>query len=573
MAVTAPPAAPPAPPPAPVAPDLGVRGGLRWMWRRLTSMRTALVLLLLLALATIPGSLLPQRSVDLGAVETFYADNPTLAPLLDGVGLFGVYASPWFGAVYLLLFISLVGCIVPRTRRHIGEWLRRPPGAPGRLGRLAGYQRYETALAPEDAAAAVAGVLRRRWHATVETGAGGTRIVAAQQGRLRETGNVIFHISMIGVLLALAGSALYSWRGEALVVEGGGFANTLPQYDSFTPGARYDAATLPPFALTLEDLDVRFESDQVAAFGAPRDFAATVTVTDTPGGPARREVIRVNSPVGVDGARLYLSGNGYAPVMQVRDAAGELTWEGAVPFLPQDGAYTSTGVVKVPDLNGTQDLALEGFFLPTAVMDGAGPRSIFPDAGNPLLLLNVSVGDLGLDTGRPASVFSLDGADLTQVSDEEGQPVSLMLAPGDGVSLPDGLGSVTFVELRRFVALDVRADPSGPLALIAAVLVMLGLAMSLFIPYRRVWVRLTPLATPGSGAAVPAGAVSSTAEPARTVVEVGGQSRSRDLGFGDVLARIDEGVRVAVPPAGRLAPVPAEPYARAAPEPAVPEEP
>ena len=61
---------------SPVPPDLGARGTARWLWRQLTSMRTALVLLLLLAVATVPGSLFPQRIVDAGAVAEFLAENP-----------------------------------------------------------------------------------------------------------------------------------------------------------------------------------------------------------------------------------------------------------------------------------------------------------------------------------------------------------------------------------------------------------------------------------------------------------------------------------------------------------------
>ncbi|MEU1163986.1 cytochrome c biogenesis protein ResB, partial [Streptomyces sp. NPDC005921] len=43
-----------------IAPGLGVVGWARWFWRQLTSMRVALLLLLLLSLGAIPGSLIPQ---------------------------------------------------------------------------------------------------------------------------------------------------------------------------------------------------------------------------------------------------------------------------------------------------------------------------------------------------------------------------------------------------------------------------------------------------------------------------------------------------------------------------------
>jgi cytochrome c biogenesis protein len=316
-------------------------------------------------------------------------------------------------------------------------------------------------------------------------------------------------------------------------VEGGGFANTLPRYDSFTPGPRFDTARLPPFSLTLDGLDVRFEEATAAGFAAPRDFRAEVTVRLEPGAPQRAELIRVNDPLGVDGARVYLSGNGYAPVVEVRDAAGTLVFAGAVPFLPQDGFYTSTGVVKVPDAgpSGSPDLALEGLFLPTGVIDDLGPRSVFPDAVDPQLVLTAASGDLGLDDGRPRSVFTLDGADVEPVRTPDGEPVRMLLRPGTTTDLPDG-GTVTFVELRRFAALDVRADPSGPLALVAALAVVAGLALSLFVARRTVWVR----ASPGT-----------SADGSRhTVMAIAASSRARDVGLAAAVRRVREDVGTAV---------------------------
>ena len=109
-------------------PRLGPLGWVRWGWRQLTSMRTAILLLLLLALAAIPGSLFPQRSVDPVRVRAFVEDHPGLAPWLDRLFLFDVFSSPWFASIYLLLMISLVGCIVPRTAQHAG------PCGPGHHG-------------------------------------------------------------------------------------------------------------------------------------------------------------------------------------------------------------------------------------------------------------------------------------------------------------------------------------------------------------------------------------------------------------------------------------------------------
>ena len=121
-------------------PPMSRTGFFRWMWRQLTSMRTALILLFLLALASIPGSILPQRGTNPVLVDQWIAANPTTGPILDSLGFFDVFASPWFAAVYLLLFISLIGCVLPRLGVHWRALRSQPPAAPRNLLRLGGQE-------------------------------------------------------------------------------------------------------------------------------------------------------------------------------------------------------------------------------------------------------------------------------------------------------------------------------------------------------------------------------------------------------------------------------------------------
>lgn len=107
-------------------PQLGLTGTLRWIWTQLTSMSTALMLLLLLAVAAVPGSLVPQRRAGPEIVDQWIEDNPVWGPVLDALQFFDVYNSVWFSAIYLLLFVSLVGCVWPRAIQH-AKALRQPP--------------------------------------------------------------------------------------------------------------------------------------------------------------------------------------------------------------------------------------------------------------------------------------------------------------------------------------------------------------------------------------------------------------------------------------------------------------
>ena len=123
------------------------------MWRSLTSMRTAIILLTLLAAAAIPGSVLPQRNVASNpvAVDMFVAENPQISPLLDRLGLFDVYASPWFAAIYLLLLVSMTGCVLPRSVTLWRAVREEPPPAPRHLARLEHYSSWRTDLTREQA--------------------------------------------------------------------------------------------------------------------------------------------------------------------------------------------------------------------------------------------------------------------------------------------------------------------------------------------------------------------------------------------------------------------------------------
>jgi len=170
--------------------DLNARELARWSWRQLTSMRTALVLLLLLALASIPGSVIPQEDVDSLAVSTWRENHPRLAPIWDRLDLFSVYSSPWFSAIYILLMISLVGCIIPRLFVYWRALRAQPPRAPRHLSRLPEHTSYVTDEAPDSVRARAAEEMgSRRYRVAVRDD--GDDAVAAERGHLREAGNLL----------------------------------------------------------------------------------------------------------------------------------------------------------------------------------------------------------------------------------------------------------------------------------------------------------------------------------------------------------------------------------------------
>lgn len=479
-------------------PSLGLVGWLRWIWRQLTSMRVALLLLLLLAVVAMPGAFFPQRAVNPHLVAQYFEDNPTMAPWLDRAYMFDVFSSPWFSAVYLLLFTSLIGCIVPRTVAHISALRAEPTKVPARFIRFPVRSQRPVRASAAKVAARLNSAFGRRYRtrAATQTAGGATvHTISAERGYGKETGNIIFHLALVGLLVVTAWGQLVHYRGQTMIIEGNTFVNSALDYDAFEAGALFDADSVEPYRIRLDEFEADFTAD-----AQPRDFTAHVTLTQTDG-TASAETIRVNHPLSVAGSRVYLMGNGFAPDLTITDAGGQIAHDGPVPFLPADNdlGYTSTGVVMVPDANdGELQLAFNGSLLPTALQgdDGTYLGSAFPQPLDPVLVLQMYTGDLGLDAGFPRNLFVLDTTGLEQVTStgEDGQegPVQLELRPGQSVELPDGQGTLTLNGLPRFVALDLRYDPSPLWQGIFATAAFGGLVASLFLPRRRIWVRVVP---------------------------------------------------------------------------------
>ncbi len=481
-------------PPAPVRnAKLNLAESGRWVWTQLTSMRTALILLLLLAIAAIPGSLLPQRAADPNGVTQYFSANPDLAPVLDKFQLFDVYTSAWFSAIYLLLFVSLIGCVIPRTKHHWDALRQQPPRTPSRLDRLPGFTEREfSGVAPEAALSAADRVLRAARYRVVRYERDGVLSVSAERGYLRETGNLIFHFALVGVLITVGLGGGFAYNGQRVIVEGQAFSNTLIAYDSFSPGRFFSDSALQPFNITLNSFTTRYEERNANAIGQPIDYTADVTTT-LRGGDPTPAVIKVNQPLNIGGTSVYLLGNGYAPVITVRNAAGQVIFNDAVAFLPQDKNFTSVGIIKLPDGLPTQ-LGLVGFFYPTVSTGHSGASfSMYPDLLDPMVTLNVYQGDLGINEGLPKSVYALDTSGMTKLTGTKTDLPSLEMKPGETAALPNGMGSVTFDSVKKYVSLDVHHDPAQGWVLGFAIMAMLGLFTSLLIPRRRMWVSIQPV--------------------------------------------------------------------------------
>jgi cytochrome c biogenesis protein len=496
----------------PLPTDMKPRELLRWAWRQLTSMRTALVLLFMLALAAVPGSVIPQSNVDAYAVSQWKEDHTKLAPIYEKLGMFSVFDSPWFSAIYLLLAVSLVGCILPRTKVYWKALRAAPPAAPRNLQRLPGSATFTATEPAADVLERARGVLRRRRYRVVVA----SDAVSAERGYLREAGNLVFHIAVLVVLAGFAIGSVWGYKGGVIVVKGGSFSNTPTQYDDFSAGSLTKAGDLDGFGFKVDDFSIEWLLTGPRA-GMARKFVADLTWWDDKGNKDTYP-LRVNHPLSIGGTSIFLIGHGYAPVVTIRDGEGKVAYSGPTPFLPENQqTFQSFGVIKAPDAKPKQ-IGLEGLFLPTYNEDPMRFASLFGDDKNPYLTMQAYVGDLGMDDGVPQSIYTLEKGGLTLLKKPGGAMFRADLHVGETAKLPGANGSVTFEGVEPWVRVQISKRPGTPFALGGAILALLGLLGSLFIRPRRIWVRAV------------AGA------DGETLVEVAGLDRSAG---GDLTAEIE----------------------------------
>ncbi|ALG85869.1 cytochrome c biogenesis protein ResB [Gordonia phthalatica] len=504
---------------------------LRKAWRGLTSMRTALALLFLLALAAIPGALLPQRELNEQKTLDYIKDHGTLGTVMDKLQLFGVFQSSWFTAVYVLLFVSLVGCLTPRTVEHYKALRAKPVKAPRNLKRLPRHIEETVDGTPDEIGERVRKNLRG-WRTEVRTVEPSTRYpegaveVSAEKGYLREFGNLVFHFALLSLLITIAVGKLWGYEGTRTLVADGDqvLCNTSTAvYDSFRSGAMIDGTGLEPFCIRIDDFSATFlPSGQPDMYDAKMAYTTDVT---KPANQWPTTQVQVNRPLRIAGDRVYVLGNGFAPTFTVTFKNGETRTE-TTPFIPQstqtmlsEGAVrvdTPAGMFPNEDDRRKNQIAIEGLFAPDAVFaHGNILDSQSPVPNKPSVAIRIYQGDTGLDTGRPQNVYSLDQSLIDQGRLK--QKASVNLAVGADTVLPDGT-RVRFDGFQRWVSIQVSHDPAQTGVLVSAIVMVLGLVVSLMIRRRRIWARIVPVADSGER---------------RTVVEVAGLARTDQAGWGD----------------------------------------
>ncbi|GAB3073720.1 cytochrome c biogenesis protein ResB [Corynebacterium aquatimens] len=529
--------------------DLAVRWWKKF-WHWLTSMRTALVLLFLLAFIAVPGAILPQRNVSTARVDEYIAANPTMGPIYDRLALFDIFSSPVFIALLTLLMVSLVGCIIPRSIDHYRAFKARPTRAPKFLHKMPFHAKVEVEQNVEDAIAAATKALKgwRVARYTAEEDRAGAVSIAAERGYSRELANLVFHIAIVGLIITGTLGRMTYYEGQVIVVtnsEARGavpveqsrvFCNTSPaNFDSFKAGPLFDGTGLTPFCFQSENFLAKYlPNGQAESFSSDIRYADADAMAKDPS-EWQPYTLRVNHPLRIHGDRVYLQGHGFAPQITVTWPNGESRTQ-MVQFQPTDLTFfLSQGVMRFdppagmfPDLGERRQnqIAIDGAFAPTAAWggeDGTELASAFPSMQDPAVALNIYVGDAGLDTGRPQNLFELDQDLINNGQLNKVTRVDLKAGEEAEVAIgPDGTGEpikVRFDGAAEYANYQISRDSTQVWTLVWATLMLAALAGSLLIKRRRIWVRFVPAHSP-------------SAATAGTRVEIAGLARTDRAGWG-----------------------------------------
>jgi len=486
---------------APDGPASSLRRSVALVWRTLRSMRTAIILLLMLAAASVVGSLVPQLPNSPGRVAAFLDDHVFWGRAFQAAGFFDVFGSWWFVLVTALLFVSLVACLVPRSRAMIRAARQRPIQA-RELDAFPSFTERRVSSSPSDAANAAARILRRRRY-RVELDPNGAA-VAAEKGSLREVGSLVFHWAFLLLLVAVIVGKGTGYVGHATIVEGYGWTDARLNYDGQLRTGLFFSGNFSGTQITLQDFQ-----DAYRETGQPMDYRSSLVLANADGSDQQTAEVRINHPMGFNGIRIFQYGFGWAAMVRVL-RGDQVLFDGPV-VLGQD---TSTGgnplaqpwlgVVKLSTLRPQVGIALAVFPDGEAYLRSiaSGVPQPMTQANAPFIKYQVWSGKLldnalsGLDTrlmhmtstGLVGEGWTVDLDRGCAISGPSGD------LPGSSkVTCPHASGpnllTMSFPELRQYSTLQISRDATVPYVLAAAILIVLGLLPALYVSRRKVWVR------------------------------------------------------------------------------------
>ncbi|MBW2306115.1 MAG: cytochrome c biogenesis protein ResB [Deltaproteobacteria bacterium] len=409
-------------------------GFLSILWNWLYSLKLTIFLLILLAVLSILGTVIPQNQP---AAEYLKFYTPVKYRFYLAMGLLDMYHSWWFITLLGLLSLNLTACSwrrIPVVLRHMSG---STPLLTDRLANSCAVKHSLHAPRPPEGCLSEAQTILGKSYRNVTISASGDSIhLVADRGRFARLGVLITHASVLFILLGGMVGSIFGFKGFVNIVEGESVDQVFLQKSP---------APLPlGFTVRCDKFDVDFYDD-----GTPKDYRSALTVLEGGKEILKRDV-RVNHPLVYRGITFYQSSYGNAGPprfeLEIRNRQDGPSEVKRVKFQQTFSPSTGDGAFRIVDYR-------------ESVM-GRGPAvriAHFRDSRR--------AGDFWVFRGAPTT-RDLDGNSWTFVLNGVHQP--------------------------RFTGLQVARDPGVWMVWIGSTLMVIGMMVAFFMSHRKIWVRITP---------------------------------------------------------------------------------
>ena len=415
----------------------------RKIWQILSSIKTGVILLILVVIISAAGTVILQRPVT-EPDEMQRAYSPQMLRLLDVMGLTNVFHSWWFITLMGLVSLSIIAASIQRFPNS-WRFYARPYKSTDETFRKALPQQVQIPIPEEEAGLAAAERALRRMRITPERIVGEKRFsLFAERNRISEMAVYIVHASLLLIFMGGIVDGLFGWNGFLMLNRG----------EQSTQVVLHDSSIRHmPFAVRCDNAGQENYAD-----GSPKKWWSQLTVLQDGREVLRKEIV-VNDPLVYQGVRFYQSS--YGSNGRVEKLILTATPAGTTN-LPRDVAIGPDETVAL-DENTTLRMAE---FIPDYVVRDGQVYTRSSEVENPAVHLLVE-------------------------SKSSGKAVNVWLPPIPGFE-ENARSPYQFqakdLQMGHFTGLQVSHEPGQWTVWAGVILMGFGLAVVFYLVHMRVWI-------------------------------------------------------------------------------------
>ncbi len=417
------------------------------LWKFLSSVKLTIVLLILLAIVSILGTLIPQEQ---GAVEFAKSLTPGMLRFLSILDLFDMYNAPWFRLLIGFLALNLIVCSIDRFPSTWKRFNARP--APDRskpFENIPVENCLKVSTNSDETANRVLKLLQSRYKNVRKEAIRGDHFFYGEKGRFSHFGVYVVHLS---VLLILMGGLVGSFLG-------------IEAYVNILEGEKTNRVIITKTMTPLKlDFEVRCDKFSVDFYktGAPKEFKSILTFLIN-GKPVQKNDLLVNHPVEFGGMTFYQASYGTVPGKQVRLSIHS---ESNKPVLTEMNVKGDTDY-PLPGDEGTfkvVDIRSDIMHLGPAVLVAIQPKK-----------------------GNPMEFWVFQNQEAVQKKLPAPMLASAKFNPS---AFSPYRFSLKGIKTLYYTGLQANKDPGVPIVWAGCFLMVSGLFITFFLSHKRMWVRV-----------------------------------------------------------------------------------